>query len=122
MFKLFLLIPVKCHEVFVYIYATALKRFGLVDGGFNGDTVCWRQPYNRVILGVWFTKIYLGLLNIYCQLSAVCSYESNKEGQLECIFWPTCFLLPSSQDLSHNATLNNFFLYFNKFQKNESTS
>ena len=31
-----------------------------MDGGFNGDTVCRRRPYNRVILGVWFTKIYPG--------------------------------------------------------------
>lgn len=43
-------------------------------------------PYRRYILG---------LLNVYCKLSAVCSYETNEEGQLECIFWPTCFLLPS---------------------------
>ena len=34
-----------------------------VDGGFNGDTVCRRRPYNRVILGVWFTT----LLYIICE-------------------------------------------------------
>ena len=58
-----------------------------------------------------FRRYILGLLNVYCQLSAVCSYESNEEGQLECIIWPTCFLLPSPQDLSHNATLINFFVF-----------
>ena len=41
---------------FCLYYAKALKRFGLV-GGFNGDTVCRRRPYNRVILGVWFTSL-----------------------------------------------------------------
>ena len=58
-----------------------------------------KGPYRRYILG---------LLNVYCKLSAVCSYEAN-EDQLECIFWPTCFLLPSPQNLSHND--NNFFVF-----------
>ena len=30
-----------------------------MDGGFNGDTVFQRRPYNRVILGVWFTIIHM---------------------------------------------------------------
>ena len=30
-----------------------------MDGGFNGDTVCRRRPYNRVTLGVWFTILYM---------------------------------------------------------------
>ena len=59
-----------------------------------------RGPYRRYILG---------LLNVYCHLSAVCSYESNEEGQLECIFWPTCFLLSCPQDLSHKG--NKFFVF-----------
>ena len=48
----------KFHEVFVYIYAKALEMFGKWYGG----TVCQRRPYNRVILGVWFTNIYIDML------------------------------------------------------------
>ena len=56
-----------------------------------------------------YRRYILGLLNVNCHLSPVCSYESKEEGQLECIFWPTCFLLPCPQDLSHNV--NKFFVF-----------
>jgi len=36
-----------------------------VDGGFNGGTVCRRWPYNRVILGVWFTTLFLWTNKIF---------------------------------------------------------
>jgi len=35
-----------------------------VDGGSNGGTVCQRRPYNRVILGVWFTTPYMRKLKV----------------------------------------------------------
>ena len=59
MFKLDLLMHFKFHEVFVYIYAKALKMFGLVSGRRvqRGGTACQRRPYNRVILWLWFTSI-----------------------------------------------------------------
>ena len=40
-----------------------------MDGGFKGGIVCQRRPYNREILGVWFTEIYIQdeLKEIYIQ-------------------------------------------------------
>lgn len=55
-------------------------------------------PYKRYILG---------LLNVYCKLSAVCSYELNEDGHFHCIFWPTCFLLPTPLDLSPEISIEN---------------
>ena len=37
---------------FLFILRESLEKvwFGKMDGGFNGDTVCRRRPYNRVNL------------------------------------------------------------------------
>ena len=41
-----------------------------MDRGFNEGTVCQRRPYNRLIIGVWFTIIFL-LLSIVSTTSQI---------------------------------------------------